>query len=209
MSNNNTKPHKDGLFSRMWQALKKPSVKYPLGTLLVTGFFSGIIFWGGFNTAMVATNSEEFCLSCHEMYAFPYQEYKETIHYSNRSGVRATCSDCHVPKEWHHKVVRKVVATRELWHTALGTIDTEEEFEGKRLELAQRVWRSMEASDSRECRNCHEFEFMDFGEQGRRAVDAHVRGFEEGKTCINCHKGIAHKLPDMRGVDPDSAIGNI
>lgn len=209
MGNSNNEPPKDMIFKRMWRALKKPSVKYSLGTLLFAGFFAGIIFWGGFNTAMVATNSEQFCLSCHEMEAFVYQEYKETIHYSNRSGVRATCADCHVPKEWHHKVVRKVVATRELWHTALGTIDTEEEFEAKRLELAQRVWRSMEKTDSRECRNCHEFDSMDFGLQGRRAAEAHAAGFEAGSTCIDCHKGIAHKLPDMRGVDPGSSIGNI
>ena len=197
------------ILCRIWQALKKPSVRYSLGTLLVVGFISGIIFWGGFNTAMEMTNNEEFCISCHEMEDNVYQEYKETIHYSNRTGVRATCPDCHVPKEWHHKVVRKIQASNELLHKALGTINTRENFEAKRLKLAGNVWRAMEATDSRESRNCHNFEFMDFTEQGRRAVQAHDKGISAGKTCIDCHKGIAHELPDMHDVDPGSSICDI
>jgi len=197
------------ILCRIWQLLKKPSVSYSLGTLLIVGFISGIIFWGGFNTAMEMTNNEEFCISCHEMEDNVYQEYKETIHYSNRTGVRATCPDCHVPKEWHHKVVRKIQASNELLHKALGTIDTREKFEGKRLTLAKHVWEAMEKTDSRECRNCHNFEFMDFTEQGRRAVKAHSEGLDAGGTCIDCHKGIAHELPDMHDVDPGSSIGDI
>ena len=65
--------------------------------LLAGGFVAGIIFWGGFNTALEMTNREEFCISCHEMKDNVYAEYKNTIHYQNRTGVRATCPDCHVP----------------------------------------------------------------------------------------------------------------
>ncbi len=209
MSNKNTKECNDMILCRIWQVLKKPSVTYSLGTLLIVGFASGIIFWGGFNTAMELTNNEEFCISCHEMKDNVYQEYKQTIHYSNRTGVRATCPDCHVPKEWNHKVVRKIQASNELLHKALGTIDTREKFESKRLQLAQNVWRAMKATDSRECRNCHNFDYMDFGEQGRRAVTAHSEGLDADKTCIDCHKGIAHELPDMHDVDPGSSIGDI
>jgi len=209
MSNKNTKDCNDMMLCRIWQILKKPSVSYSLGTLLVVGFISGIIFWGGFNTAMEMTNNEEFCISCHEMKDNAFEEYKQTIHYSNRTGVRATCPDCHVPKEWNHKVVRKIQASNELLHKALGTIDTREKFEAKRLQLAQKVWRAMETTDSRECRNCHNFDYMDFGEQGQRAVTAHSEGLDAGKTCIDCHKGIAHELPDMHDVDPGSSIGEI
>ncbi len=209
MSNENKKDCNDMILCRIWQALKKPSVTYSLGTLLIVGFISGIIFWGGFNTAMEMTNNEEFCISCHEMEDNVFEEYKQTIHYSNRTGVRATCPDCHVPKEWQHKVVRKIQASNELLHKALGTINTREKFEEKRLELAEHVWTAMKATDSRECRNCHNFEFMDFAEQGRRAVKAHSEGLDAGKTCIDCHKGIAHELPDMHDVDPGSSIGEI
>ena len=209
MSNNKSKECNDKVLCKAWQALKKPSVKYSLGALLIIGFISGILFWGAFNTAMEMTNTEEFCISCHEMEDNVFAEYQQTIHYSNRTGVRATCPDCHVPKEWHHKVVRKIKASNELLHKALGTIDTREKFEAKRLKLAQNVWREMEGNDSRECRNCHTFDFMDFTEQGRRAVDAHDVGLSAGDTCIDCHKGIAHELPDMHDIDPGSSIGEI
>lgn len=197
---------KDGL-QVIWEFLKKPTAKYSLGTLLVVGFITGVIFWGGFNTAMEMTNNEEFCISCHEMRDNVYEEYKDSVHYSNRTGVRATCPDCHVPKEWVYKVVRKIKATNELWHKALGTIDTPEKFEKKRLHLARNVWKTMKETDSRECRNCHDYKSMDYTEQGRRSMKQHSKGLDKGKTCIDCHKGIAHSLPAMYEVDPSSAVG--
>ncbi len=106
MSGKNSFGGKPGL----WQTLKRPSAKYSLLTLLGGGFIAGILFWGGFNTGMEATNTLEFCIGCHEMRDNVYQEYKKTIHYSNRTGVRAVCSDCHVPKDWTHKMVRKIQA---------------------------------------------------------------------------------------------------
>lgn len=173
---------------------------------LVVGAIIGIIFWGGFNWSMELTNNEQFCISCHEMKDNVYQEYKTTVHYSNRSGVRATCPDCHVPKEWIHKVVRKIQASNELYHKVMGTIDTREKFEAKRLELAKHVWKTMKETDSRECRNCHKYDYMDYPSQGRRAIQQHIEGFDEGKTCIDCHKGIAHELPDMYKEDPSAVL---
>ena len=144
---------------------------------------------------MEATNTLEFCISCHEMRDTVYQEYKKTIHYQNRTGVRAICSDCHVPKDWVHKVARKVQATKELYGKAMGTIDTPEKFEAKRLELAENEWRRMKASDSRECRNCHGFEGMNSELQKPRARKQHELAQRDGETCIDCHKGIAHQKP--------------
>ena len=92
-------------------------------------------------------------------------------------------------------MVRKVRATNELFHKIMGTISTKEKFEAKRLELAEHVWASMMANDSRECRNCHSYEAMDFHKQQRRAQEKMQEGLKEGKTCIECHKGVAHKLP--------------
>lgn len=155
-------------------------------------FIIGIIFWGGFNTAMEATNTMTFCTSCHEMENNVYQEYKPTIHHSNRSGVRATCSDCHVPKPWVHKMVRKVQASNEILHKVLGSIDTPEKFDKKRLKMAKNVWKAMKATDSRECRNCHNFESMNPAFQQPRARKQHLNAFSSGQTCIDCHKGIAH-----------------
>jgi len=159
-------------------------------------FTAGIIFWGGFNTAMEATNTKEFCVSCHEMRDFVFEEYKGTIHDVNRSGVGAACSDCHVPKDWTHKIIRKIKASRELYGKVMGTISTKEKFEEKRLHLAMNEWERMKANDSRECRNCHDFESMLPEFQKPRARQQHLNAMETGQTCIDCHKGIAHS--DLR-----------
>lgn len=156
-------------------------------------FVSGIIFWGGFNTAMEATNTLDFCISCHEMEDNVFQEYKKTIHYTNRSGVRAACSDCHVPKDWVHKLIRKVQASNEIYHKIMGTVSTPEKFDAHRFELAKRVWATMKSTDSRECRNCHAFDQMNPEMQKPRARKQHENAVEDGMTCIDCHKGIAHK----------------
>jgi nitrate/TMAO reductase-like tetraheme cytochrome c subunit len=163
--------------------------------LFVAGGIAGIVFWGGFNTAMEATNTMEFCIGCHEMKVNVYEEYKKTVHYTNASGVRATCPDCHVPRPWGAKLWRKIQATNELFHHLRGTIDTPEKFNAKRGELAEHVWTAMKANDSRECRNCHAWEAMDFHKQTDRAREKMEEGRKEGKTCIDCHKGIAHTLP--------------
>jgi cytochrome c-type protein NapC len=175
-----------------------PGWFWRIGPWSVLGLFTaGIVFWGGFNWSFELTNTERFCISCHEMDENVYKEYRHTIHYTNRSGVRATCPDCHVPREWGPKIVRKIQASNELWHKLLGTVDTPEKFQAKRARLAQSEWARMRANDSQECRNCHHYEFMDFTEQGRRAVARHTEGFTIGKTCIDCHKGIAHQLPPI------------
>ncbi|MEZ5609036.1 MAG: cytochrome c3 family protein [Rhodocyclaceae bacterium] len=179
----------------LWARLRHPSKK-SLGGLLSVGFIVGVLFWGGFNTAMEATNTEKFCISCHEMHDNVYQEYKETIHYNNRTGVRAVCADCHVPKDWTHKMIRKIQASREVWGKITGTIDTREKFEAKRLTLARREWARMKANDSRECRNCHSFESMNTASQKQRARKQHEMALEDNMTCIDCHKGIAHHKPE-------------
>ncbi len=135
------------------------------------------------------------------MYGNVYQELKPTIHYTNRSGVRATCPDCHVPHEWTNKIARKMQASKEVWGKIFGTINTREKFLAMRRELAEREWARLKANNSLECRNCHDFGYMDFTRQSPRAASAHEKFLVSGeKTCIDCHKGIAHELPDMTGV---------
>ena len=186
-----------GFFRRLWRALWTPAAAASLGFLLIVGFIVGVVFWGGFNWALEVTNTEKFCISCHEMRDNVYAEYEGTVHQNNGSGVRATCPDCHVPKEWGPKMVRKIKASQELYgHFITGVIDTPEKFEEHRLYLAGRVWTAMKETDSRECRNCHNFDFMDFTQQQTRAADNHQKALDEGKTCIDCHQGIAHELPE-------------
>ncbi len=184
-----------------WRLLSRPSVHFSLGFLVVGGFVAGVIFWGAFNTILEATNTEAFCVGCHEMRDNVYEELKSTIHFTNRSGVRATCPDCHVPHEWTDKIARKMAASKEVWGKIFGTISTREKFLAMRRELAEHEWARFKANNSLECRNCHSFESMDFTRQSPRAAEAHELFLRTGeKTCIDCHKGIAHRLPDMTGV---------
>ena len=192
------------LVRRYWRTLTSPSEYYSLGFLTIGGFIGGIVFWGAFNTAMEFTNTERFCIGCHVMRDNVYQEIQPTIHFTNRSGVRAKCADCHVPHDWTYKMARKMQASKEVWGFVFGTISTREKFIAKRRELAEREWARFKANDSLECRNCHEFAAMDFTRQSKRGADAHSGSLAAGKnaggkTCIDCHKGIAHRLPDMAG----------
>jgi cytochrome c-type protein NapC len=191
-----------GAIGRLWAVLKKPSAKYSVLSIAGVFFIGGILFWGGFNTAMEATNTLEFCTGCHEMRDTVYKELQQTIHWSNRTGVRALCSDCHVPKDWTHKLIRKSKASLEVWGKIVGSIDTPEKFEAKRMTLATHEWERMKESGSRECRNCHNFDAMSAEKQKATPYKKHMAAKAEGKTCIDCHKGIAHKLP-KEYKDPD------
>jgi len=183
---------------KLWRWLRTPHPRYAIGLVIVAAGIGGILFWGGFHTVLELTNTQSFCISCHEMRDTVYQEYTSSVHFKNASGVRATCPDCHVPKQWGPKIVRKIAASTELYHSLIGTIDTPEKFEANRLAMAKRVWASMSETDSRECRNCHSNEAMDFHQMKKPEEAARMeKGLKEGETCISCHKGIAHKLPDM------------
>ena len=178
--------------------VRSPARYYGLGFLTVGGFIAGVVFWGAFNTALELTNREPFCIGCHEMRDNVYQELQTTIHFTNRSGVRATCPDCHVPHNWTDKIARKMQASKEVWGKLFGTISTREKFEARRLELAQHEWARLKANNSLECRNCHGFDYMDFTRQSPRAAEQHGSLLASGeRTCIDCHKGISHRLPAL------------
>ena len=187
-------PDRRGRIRRLWDWFWSPTAVLSVGFTLIAGFLGGILFWGGFHWSMEMTNTEEFCVGCHTMET-NLGEYRETIHYNNHSGVRAICSDCHVPDEWSHKVQAKVMAVKDIYYELTGSIATPELYEERRLHMAQAVWRKMKKSDSQECRNCHAFEYMDFTIQETRAASEHQRAIDTGMTCIDCHQGIAHNLP--------------
>ncbi len=189
---------RNGLWSRLW---RQPRQRFLLGIPIgaVVFLVLGIVLTEGFHKSLALSNTQAFCTSCHEMQAFVYQEFKQSPHYSNVSGVRAKCADCHVPKSFLPKMQRKIQASfNEVPAWITGKIDTREEFEAHRAELAQRVWDRMKAHDSRNCRSCHTYEAMAKESQGRYARRKHSAEYREatGKTCIDCHKGVAHKLPE-------------
>jgi cytochrome c-type protein NapC len=191
MSDLEKQDDKKGLF--VW--FRKTTIAGASLVVVLSATVFGLVLAGGFNTIISATNTESFCTSCHEM-EINYDEYQETVHYKNRTGVRATCPDCHVPKEFGPKMFAKLMAAKDVWHHLLGTIDTKEKYEAYRLTMAESVWKKMKDTDSRECRTCHDANSMDFEEQQGRAARKHKNMEEKGKTCIDCHKGVAHELPE-------------
>lgn len=156
------------------------------------------------------TNSLEMCISCHEMDGV-YQEYQKSVHYKNPSGVRVICADCHVPHgkgigDYVDKLRDKVVVGgRHLYHHVIGTYPDQKSFENARYRLAQQVLENMRQRDSKECRQCHTYEAMQFADQSRSAANRHERMMKEGKkTCIDCHAGLVHEEP---GEPPSFAGG--
>ncbi|MEE3730084.1 Cytochrome c-type protein NapC [Mannheimia haemolytica] len=185
------------MLRRFCNWLRSPS-KMAIGAVIPISALGGIFAWSGFNAGLAMTNTEEFCSDCHMNDVVP--EYRASAHYSNRSGVKAICSDCHVPHEFFPKWQRKIIAAKEVYAHFTGKVDTKEKFEAHRGEMAEREWARMKANSSQECRNCHNFDDMDFTQQKNIAQQMHALAQEQGKTCIDCHKGIAHNLPHMEAI---------
>jgi cytochrome c-type protein NapC len=169
-----------------------------LGTGAIVLIVGAVLLAAG-AAGLAWTNTEQFCISCHEMRDNAYAEFEDTIHDKNRTGVRAVCTDCHVPREPGPMLLRKTRATFELYGHLVGVIDTPEKFEEHRARLAQRVWRRMAETDSLECRNCHQDEGVDADLQSEKALARHEKGRAEGLTCIHCHFAIAHEEPEGPG----------
>jgi cytochrome c-type protein NapC len=155
----------------------------------------GALLVVGGKVSLDQTNTVEFCISCHEMRDNNYEEYSHTIHARNRTGVKATCSDCHVPHEFVDTMIRKVLAANDVFQHFAGRIDTKVKFEEHRLEMAKSVWLRMKETDSRECRHCHDIKAMATEIQGKTAQKQHQKLADGSRTCIDCHFGIAHKQP--------------
>ncbi|MFT5314643.1 MAG: nitrate/TMAO reductase-like tetraheme cytochrome c subunit [Candidatus Krumholzibacteriia bacterium] len=183
------------MLKRFWQFIVQPTSRWSLGLLILIGIIFGLILSISFDATMHATSTDEFCIRCHEINDNVGQEVIGTTHDINATGIKATCASCHVPKAFGPMMVRKVESLREIYHHFKGTLDTPEKFEDHRLRMANRVWHEMQANDSRECRTCHTPEKMVPELQSPKAVEFHEDALVRGKTCIDCHKGLVHKLP--------------
>ncbi|HIF5504385.1 TPA: pentaheme c-type cytochrome TorC [Pasteurella multocida] len=172
----------------------KPSAKIGLGILVSIGFIAGAISWQKFNDLMDHTSTEEFCIGCHSMQQ-PLEELKQTAHWSNRSGVTATCSSCHLPHDKTAKYARKVQAVREVFAEFTGKYEEEGAFEKHCQEMAEREWARFAANGSKECKACHSYERMNFDKMSEAARKAMIPAAAKDQSCMDCHKGVAHHLP--------------
>ena len=169
-----------------------------LGIFCIGGI-AGLIAAGGIASGVNYTSTNQFCVSCH--YAqWPEAEYQALGHFANAAGVRAGCGDCHFDHDpWWQTVWQKArFGTSHMIAEWQGTVATRELYDARRLELAERVWDHLEATDSSWCMNCHSWEAMTLEAQSPSATGAHGRAMEAGRTCIICHKGVGH------GIRPES-----
>lgn len=182
--------------SGLW---KKPAKKWLLGIPLggFVAFVAGAIALGTTNYVLHASSSTEFCFACHSHDAFIRPEYEASSHFRNASGVRAGCSDCHLPHDnWFELTWTKMVVSLDIIPEVMGKLDTAEKYESHRAEMAESVWRQFKDNDSKFCRNCHSLDSMDLESQDRRAARRHSGAAENGETCIDCHYGIVHQEPE-------------
>ena len=148
-------------------------------------------------TVLETLELTSFCLSCHSHEAFIKPEYEASSHFRNEVGVRAACADCHLPHDnWFELMFTKVVVSKDVIGEAMGKISTQEKYAAHRGAMAQTVWRQLLANGSKFCKSCHSFDAMDFSAQGGAPARQHKKAIQEGMSCVECHRGIVHKLPD-------------
>jgi len=182
--------------ARLWS---KPRAKWLLGIPLggFVAFGLGMAALGTTNFVLHETSTNEFCYNCHSIELNVKPDYEASSHFSNTSGVRASCADCHLPHgSWFELMWAKTGRTFEVVPEMMGKISTPEKFEAHRAEMAESVWQRYRDTDSQYCRSCHAFGAMDLASQERRAARRHSQAQEKGQTCAQCHYGIVHKLPE-------------
>jgi nitrate/TMAO reductase-like tetraheme cytochrome c subunit len=164
--------------------------------LLVVGAVIGFVGTAGTQLMVELTGTNAFCGgACHSM-QWVAKEYAESVHGANRTGVHAGCHDCHIPKNYPELLWYKAKAgTKDIIGELRGVIATQEAFDKERGRLAQAVWDEYKANGSRNCRNCHEFTPATLAKQKDFVQPMHQQVLEGKATCIDCHKGVAHKAP--------------
>lgn len=187
-----------GVVRRFFGWLFSPSARWSVFALVVVGLVVGVVGVIGTQVAVAMTGTDEFCgNACHSHAKFVYPEHKQSVHFNNRTGVRAMCVDCHLPHTYPAKLIAKTKAgVVDMLAEMRGTISTQEKFDKERWRLANLVWDEMKADNSANCRSCHDPAAWDDKKQSDDAKKGHKK-FNAGKaTCIECHTGVAHKEPE-------------
>ena len=112
-----------------WRSSAGPASHFSLGFLTLGGFVARHHVLGRLQHRAGADQYRDVLhLAATRCATTSIRSCKRTIHFTNRSGVRATCPDCHVPHEWTDKIARKMQASKEVWGKIFGTINTREKF---------------------------------------------------------------------------------
>jgi nitrate/TMAO reductase-like tetraheme cytochrome c subunit len=190
-------PRQSGIVSRLWMRLSTPSASWSVLALVIVGLLIGASGVIGTQVMVEATGTTEFCGgACHSM-QWVAQEYRQSGHYANRTGVYAGCHDCHVPDRYPKLLWYKAKAgIHDAIEEARGVISTEEKFKKERLRLAKSVWAEFKENNSENCQHCHQFNADVVAKQKEFVRPMHQQFLAKSATCIDCHKGVAHTAPD-------------
>ena len=179
-----------------WRRLTSPSARWSVLSLLVIGLVVGAGAVIGTQVMVAATGTNDFCGgACHSM-QWVANEYKASIHYQNRTGVRAECHDCHIPHRYPAILFYKAKAgIKDAIGEMRGVIATQEKFEKERLRMAQHVWDEYKENKAENCRSCHVFTAETLKKQKEMVQPMHQAVLEGAAVCTDCHKGVAHTAP--------------
>ncbi|HEX5128962.1 MAG TPA: NapC/NirT family cytochrome c [Usitatibacter sp.] len=186
-----------GFIRRTWRSLTSPSTRWSVLSLLLLGILIGFVAVVGTQVMVYVTGTDQFCgYACHSM-QWVAKEHAQSVHAVNRTGVKAGCHDCHIPHNYPELLVYKAKAgIRDVIGEMRGVISTEEKFKKERLSMARNVWEEYRGNNSRACRTCHQFSKEMLAKQKEEVRPIHEAVIAGNGTCIDCHKGVAHKAPD-------------
>ena len=189
-------PGEGGIFSRTWRRLRRPSARWSVLALLLLGAAAGFAMTAGTQVMVVVTGTDAFCSgACHSM-QWVAQEHRASVHGANRTGVAASCHDCHIPPHYPELLWYKAKAgIKDAIGEMRGIISTEEKFKKERGRMAEHVWAEFKANNSRNCRTCHELTPAVVAKQKDFVQPMHQQVLQGTATCIDCHKGVAHTAP--------------
>ena len=188
-----------GFLKRTWHRLRSPSAKWSVLGLLVVGFVIGSVAIIGTQVMVNVTGTDKFCgTACHSM-QWVAKEYAQSGHHLNRTGVIATCHDCHIPHHYPELLWYKAKAgIKDAIGEVRGVISTEEKFKKERLRMAKSVWAEYKENNSANCQHCHAFTPEIVAKQKDFVQPMHQQVLAKAATCVDCHKGIAHTAPDEK-----------
>ncbi|WP_028116159.1 NapC/NirT family cytochrome c [Ferrimonas senticii] len=168
--------------------------------LVAAGLVIGALgFWGTQNV-LHATSSDAFCMTCHSNHSLK-DEVMASAHGNNAMGITVQCQDCHLPPGQIDYLVRKIIVSKDIiGYLTIDGFNTQEWLDENRKQQADLALKYFRSNDSISCRTCHTNVYENQPEaMSKMAKRMHTRNFEKAaedrKTCVDCHKGVAHPYP--------------
>lgn len=184
-----------------WRNLLKPSVKYSILSLLAVGVVVGAAGYFTVQNVLHATSTNAFCMTCHAQHSLE-DEVLMSSHGNNSAGIVAQCQDCHLPPGQFQYLIKKIIVSKDIiGYLTIDGFETQEWLEENRKEQAELARDYLRSIDSAPCQTCHNRIYDENPPENMKKIAKrmHAMNFkkpeDKRKTCIDCHKGVAHPYP--------------